>query len=117
MKPIGLWVSLLAVSAASASAQVTVEVTPDQQHFLQGEALQVAVRITNRSGQTLRLGGDSNWLTFGLESGDGAVVSRLGEPPVAGEFTLESSKAAIKHVDLEPYFAFTHLGRYLDTAN
>ena len=89
-----------------------MEVTLDQQQFLEGESLPAAVRITNRSGQTLRLGAEADWLTFGIESKDGLVVSKLDEVPVDGEFTLESSKVAIKRVDLAPYFTLTHRGRY-----
>ena len=57
----------------SASAQVTVDVVLDQEQFLPSESLPVAVRITNRSGQPLHLGADTNWLTFSVES-----VSGLG---------------------------------------
>ena len=56
MKRIGLWISFLLAVLAPASAQVTVEVSLDQDQFLPGEAIIAAVRITNRSGQTLRLG-------------------------------------------------------------
>jgi hypothetical protein len=112
MKLSALGLFVLGVSLVSASAQVTVEVTQDQEQYLPGEAMQVAVRITNRSGQTLRLGADEDWLTFEIESTEGLVVPKLDEPPVTGEFVLESSKVAIKRLDLGPYFAFTQTGRY-----
>jgi hypothetical protein len=112
MKPIGLWAALLAVSAGPAWGQVSVQVTLDQEQFLQGESLPVAVRITNRSGQPLHLGAETNWLTFGIEALDGTSVTKLGEAPVEGEFTLESSKMATKRVDLSPFFSLTHPGRY-----
>jgi hypothetical protein len=114
MKPFGLWAGagLLAVSITSASAQISVQITLDQEQFLQGESLPAAVRITNRSGQPLHLGAQTNWLTFGIEALDGTAVVKLGDVPVEGEFTLESSKKATKRVDLSPYFAITHPGRY-----
>src|SRR5262249_28883992 len=99
-------------SLASASAQISVEVTLDQQQFLEGESLPAAVRITNRSGQTLQLGDEADWLTFSVESKERLVGSKLAEGPVVGEFTLESSKVAIKRVDLAPYFTLSHRGRY-----
>jgi hypothetical protein len=104
--------ALLAVMAQSASAQVQVEMTLEQDQFLQGESVPVAVRVTNRSGQTLHLGRDADWLTFSVESRDGFVVAKLGDAPVQGEFTLESSKVAIKRVDLEPWFGLSQPGRY-----
>ncbi|HEV2209794.1 MAG TPA: hypothetical protein VG167_13530 [Verrucomicrobiae bacterium] len=100
------------LSVLAVAAQVTVEVNQDQDQFLQGEALPVAVRITNRSGQPLDLGAGNDWLTFNLQDRDGRVVAKLGEVPVAGEFTLDSSMAATKHVDLQPYFVLNDPGRY-----
>ena len=97
-------------------AQVTVEITPAQEQFLPGEPLKVAVRIINLSGQTLNLGADADWLKFGIESREKFVVSELRKPDVQGEFTLESSKAAIKRVDLQPSFDLTRTGHYFVSA-
>jgi len=97
-------------------AQMAVEVRLDQEQFLPGEAMPVAVRIANRSGQTVHLGDSADWLTFTMESADGLIVSKNGEAPVFGEFDLESSKIATKRVDLAPYFNIGKPGRYLITA-
>jgi hypothetical protein len=116
MKVIGLGMALLLATLASLHAQVPklgidVEVTQEQEQFLPGEALRVTVRTTNRSGRTLLLGREKDWLTFSVESRDGPVVKR-GDVPVEGEIELESSKVAVVRVDLEPYFAVTRRGRY-----
>lgn len=116
MKRSSLWLGLLLVSLATVSAQVTVEVTQEQEQFLPGETLPVAVRITNLSGQTLHLGAESNWLVFAVQALDDHIVSQMGDVPVVGAFALESSKVAIKHVDLAPYFALSEPGRYAVTA-
>jgi hypothetical protein len=112
MQKIGLWLLLVAGSLAPVSAQVVADLALDQDQFLPGEALPVAVRISNRSGQTLRLGAEEDWLTFSVESRDGSVVSTLGDVPVVGDFVLASSKVATKHVDLAPYFTLMQPGRY-----
>lgn len=112
MKISGLWLPLLLAWLPCARAQVTVEVTQDQEQFLPGEAVKVAVRITNLSGQALHLGREADWLTFALESREGTVVPKLGEAPVLGPFTLDTSKVAIKRVDLAPYFMLTQPGSY-----
>lgn len=104
------------MSAVTAMAQVNLEVTLDQEQFLPGESLIANVRITNRSGETLHLGADPDWLAFGVESRDGYVVLKTGDVPVIGAFTLESSKRAIKQVDLAPYFNLSKPGRYAITA-
>jgi hypothetical protein len=70
------------------------------------------VRITNHSGQSLHLGAGDDWLTFFVEGQQGMVVPKIGEVPVAGEFTLETSKAAIVNADLVPWFVLNQLGHY-----
>jgi hypothetical protein len=85
----------------------------DQEQFLPSEAVPVAVKITNRSGQQLHLGAAADWLTFSVESTDGFIVIKNAEVPVTGEFDLESSQIGIiKRVDLQPYFQMGRHGRY-----
>lgn len=114
MKNFNTILGFLLASLVQLSAQVTVEVTLEQEQFLPGEALPAAVKIRNRSGQTLHMGREADWLTFSVESEsrEGFVVTKSGEAPVMGEFTLESSQVATKQVDLAPYFALTRPGRY-----
>jgi hypothetical protein len=108
----------LILAAGTACGQVTVQITQAQDDFLPGESLPVAVRITNRSGQTLQLGSEADWLIFSIESSEanGAVVPKTADAPVLGPFELPTSKAATKHVDLAPYFQFGQAGRYEVTA-
>jgi predicted permease len=101
MKSLGLSLAALFVSSYYLSAQLTVEVTQDQDQFLPGEALTVVVRVTNRSGQTLHLG-EPGWLSFTIEGRDGVIVAKKGEAPVEEAFTLDSSKRATVRVDLAP---------------
>jgi hypothetical protein len=112
MKKIGCGISLFAASLTLGFSQVSAEVTLDHDQFLSGEALPVAVRIANRSGQTLHLGAEEGWLTFAIEATGGRVVAKLAEVPVIGEFALESAQVAVKRVDLQPYFALDQPGHY-----
>jgi hypothetical protein len=95
-----------------AQAQVSVEVVLDQDQFLPGETLIAAVRVTNRSGQTLPLGETADWLSLFVEAKDGFVVDKVSDVPVISPFELESSKVAIKRVNLAPYYRLTKTGRY-----
>lgn len=104
--------ALAGLTLYRASAQVTVEVVLDQEQFLPSEAVPIAVKITNRSGQPLHLGAQPNWLTFDVEAADGMIVVKNANVPVAGEFDLGSSQVATKRVDLAPYFGLTRPGRY-----
>jgi hypothetical protein len=116
MKALGLCPVCLAAALSSVSAQVSVELAQDQDQFLPAESMPLTVRITNRSGQDLRLGRDADWLTFSVESRDTGVVPKTGEVPVAGEFVLESSRVATLRVDLSPHFMLSRSGRYSVTA-
>jgi hypothetical protein len=111
MKKVGLPLAFLALSTVCSLGQVTVEVQLEQEQFLPGESLPVAVRITNRSGQVLKLGAE-DWLTFSIEDASGLVLPQIAQVPVVGEFELETSKRATKHVDLSPSYALSRQGRY-----
>src|SRR2546425_2018439 len=116
MRILPLTLVLLLASALLAAGQISIEVLIDQDQFLRDESLPVKVRITNRAGQTLHLGQDNEWLGFAVESLDGAVVSKLADVPVTGEFTLESAQTATRQVDLMPCFEVSQAGRYTVTA-
>jgi len=116
MKRLGLWACLWASTLAPIYGQLTVELTQNQDQFLPGEPIRLAVRITNLSGQALQLGTDPDWLTFTIESQQGAAVPQLAAVPVVGGFSLESSEIGTKRVDLAPYFALANPGTYKVTA-
>lgn len=108
---------VLAFFSGSALAQIKVDLVLDQNQFLPGEAIPVAVRITNFSGLTLRLGQGADWLRFTVETMDGYLVPHQGEVPVAGEFELETSTVATKRVNVAPAFVLNKPGPYRITAS
>jgi hypothetical protein len=107
---------LMLLAFCRAQAQVSLALSLDQDEYLPNEPLRVTIKITNTSGQPLHLGADPNWLTFGVESVDGFVVEKKGNPPLTEEFDLESPQMATLHVDLQPYFVMDRPARYKLTA-
>ncbi len=107
---------MFAPAAQAQVSAVSVELTLEQEQFLSNEDVIVAARVTNRSGQPLQLGQENDWLTFTVEGRDQYVVSQLGDVPVAGQFSLDSSQSGTKRANLTPYFDFRPAGRYLITA-
>jgi len=103
-----------AVLALTARAQVvTVEIKVPQDQFLPGESLPISVLVHNRSGQTLHLGGDQQWLTFSVQSaGVTTAVIRNADPDVVQPFDLDSSQVATKRIDIAPYYSLKHAGHY-----
>ncbi len=117
MKKLVAAITLLLTSLSLAPAQVTAEIVMSQEHFLLGETVPVAVRVMNRSGQKIKLGEDADWLTFTVEKRGGNVIAKLSDPPVQGEFTLESGQTGIRRVELTPHFSLDRNGLYRITAN
>ena len=110
------FVALLS-SLLSVEAQVSIEVLLDQDQFLRDESLPLKVRVTNRSGRTLHLGHDNEWIAFSVESLDGPPVSKQGEVQMTGEFALDSARAATRTIDLIPGYDLSRPGRYRVTAS
>jgi hypothetical protein len=117
MTKIGLCSVAFLFTSVSVWAQVSVEVVFDQDQFLRGEAIKAGVKITNLSGRKLHFGADDEWLTFTVESRDGAVVSRIADVPVRGEFEVETASRATRKLNLQPYFNLNQTGRYAVTAS
>jgi hypothetical protein len=102
----------LAIASVVAHAQVTAEIVFEQEQFLRSESLPLRVRISNFSGQPLRLGEAAEWLVFQVENRDGKALRKSGQIPLPKAFSLESSKSVSLRADLMPYFELSEPGRY-----
>ncbi len=107
---------LVLATCASALAQVSVEITLEQDQVLRSESLPVRVRISNSSGQALRLGTLPDWLTFSVDTHEGKAVTKAGDVPLPKPFTLESAKTVSLRADLMPSFPLAEAGRYTVSA-
>ncbi|HEX4646360.1 MAG TPA: hypothetical protein VH598_12215 [Verrucomicrobiae bacterium] len=116
MRNLALFLALFLAPVLQLRAQVSVEIMMDQDRFLPNEAVSVAVRVVNHSGQTLQLGAEPDWLAFNIEAKDGRLIAKSGEVPVVNEFSLDSSKMGTERFDLQPYFNIARPGRYTVTA-
>jgi hypothetical protein len=116
MRTLPLTVVVLAAVISNAAAQLSVEIVTEQDQFLRDEGVPLKVRVTNRSGQTLRLGTDNDWLSFNVDSHEGVAIAKLGDVPVRGEFVLETAHVVTRQVDIAPSFDLTEPGRYTVTA-
>jgi hypothetical protein len=115
MRKLAILLILWAAAIPAAYSQpngVTAELQLDQDQYLPDEDLQVKVRIVNRSGQTVVLGEDDQWITFEFMGEREYVVPKLSEMPVKGPFTLQSGQSVTREFNPTPYFGFRHAGRY-----
>src|SRR5437016_399088 len=111
-----LLASVATIFAQGGASGVRVEISFPQNQFLPDEELNIAVKIVNFSGQTLHLGASDDWLHFSVDSKESLLAIKRGDPPVQGEFSLESSLAGTKRVNLTPYFDCSRPGKYRITA-
>ncbi len=93
-------------------AQISVEVSMEQEYYLAQERCLAEVRITNFSGRTLRFGAEPDWLELVVESNDGYMVAKLAPVPAAEAFEVPSSARGKRRVDLAPCFDLSRPGRY-----
>jgi hypothetical protein len=107
---IGGWLFALA-GVVSAQAQVNVEVVMSQAQYLPSEAIQIIVRVENRSGKTIHFGNEE-WLKISMEGLNGYVVTKQGDPAIGHDFDVGNGATAVARMDLEPNFAITKNGRY-----
>ena len=114
-KFLALFCALLA-SAAVARSQVNVEIILDDQQFLRGEPVTGRVKISNFSGQTLRLGEDPEWLAFLVTGTDGKALRALDSMPPVKPFTIGSAQSVALRVDLAPYYDLQTAGRFAVSA-
>ena len=119
MRILPLLAAVWSLSVWSVWAQLSVEIVLDQEQYLRDEPLLVKVRITNRSGQTLQMGENDEWLNLVVESLEPppGAVARIAPAPVRGEFTLDSAQIATRQVDLTPYYDISQAGRYQVSAS
>lgn len=119
MKIIYIFAILLAsfCHAVAQGTGVKIEVALEQDQYLPSEEVLAGVRIINHSGQTLNLGKEVNWLKLTVQRKNNYIVSKLEEPDIVGEFSLESSTVGTKKINLTPCFNFQEPGRYFVTAN
>lgn len=116
MRVLTLLSCVLSFAQAAMGQGVSVEIEMDQRYYLPHEALIVKVKVTNYSGQALRLGNEPDWLSFDIEGRNSRNVSSLAPVPVSGDYSLDSSKVGIKPVDIAPYFDLSQPDHYKITA-
>jgi hypothetical protein len=115
MRKFAMALLLLAAAVPCAWAQnngVTAYLELGQDQYLPDEDVQLKVRIINRSGQPITLGEGNDWISFEVLGEHQTVMSKLGEMPVKGPFTLQSGEAITKEFNPTPYFDFRHPGTY-----
>lgn len=93
-------------------AQVWVEVSFDKDQYLPFEPVTMEVKITNFSGQTLRMGEDPQWIEILIENKEGSPVREISKLPVVYPFEIPNASRGIRRFNITPYFEIYTPGQY-----
>jgi hypothetical protein len=96
----------------TAVAQVNVELIIEQEQLLRSESLPVRVRISNFSGQDLKMAEMPDWISFVVENQEGRPLPQVENLPSPKPFLIPSSKTISLRMDLMPYFSLKDTGRF-----
>jgi len=107
---------LICLGAQAQVGSVSVELSLDKDQYIPDEDVLVSVKVYNRSGQEVVLGGEDDWISFTIIGDDNKKVAEIGHFPAKGEFTLRPSEMGTKLLNITPYFAINKIGRYSVTA-
>jgi len=109
-----LWRMIAVVTTwASASAQLGVNIRMNQSQLLAGEAVLVAVTITNHTGSDLILAnnGRTPWLDMVVKRGSGEPASALGKANF-GAMKIASGQTMTKTIDIASLYNLREPGAY-----
>ena len=111
-----LWALLFGLLplARSQGVAVSAELSLEQNQLLPDEKMLLKLRVENRSGQDLKLGTESNWLTFTVLGEKNTVAAPLGtdQDYLEGETNVPAGMSASREFNLTPHFDFHQPGRY-----
>ena len=109
----------LVLAAASARAQIQVELSFKRVQYIAHEPIDAIVKITNNSGRDIDLhdDGGQHWFGFEINAGEGRLLAPLS--PNAGEMPLhiESGKSVARKINLTALYPVHDFGAYHVRAN
>jgi len=110
--------ALFCFVAATAHAQIQVDLSFKRLQYVAHEPVLATVKIANNSGRDIDLRDDSgqHWFGFEINAGEGqllAPIARADEPPLH----IEAGKTVTRRVNLTPLFPVHDFGTYHVRAN
>lgn len=105
---------LFAFLAATARAQIQVELKFKRQQYVAHEPVLATVKITNLSGRDidLRDNGSQQWFGFQVDGSEGRLLSPSRQLAAEPALHVEAGKIVTKKINLTPVFPVHDLGAY-----
>ena len=113
MKPI-LFVACILLAAASARAQIRVELKMPRLQYIAYEPVVAKVAITNLAGRDvdLRDGSGQPWLGFEITGGEGQSIAPVATSKGEKELSIPAGKTVTQKINLTPLFSVHDFGIY-----
>lgn len=115
----GIPLATVLFAAATAQAQIQVELSFKRVQYIAHEPILATVKIANNSGRDIDLRDDSgqHWFGFEINAGEGRLLAPLrqqaGEPPLH----IESGKIVTRKINLTSLYPVHDFGAYHVRAN
>ena len=100
-------------------AQLVVDLTLDKKTYVAYEPIKIQVRVSNRAGRDIVLGGPAgaSWLNFDVGTDDGKPILPSGVTPFAASTVLPSGKSVTRHISLGKSYPLGRPRNYRVKAN
>src|SRR5205085_10459272 len=105
--------------AATAHAQIQVDLSCTPRHYIAHEAIIASITITNLAGRDVDLHDDSgqHWFGFEVTAGEGRLLAPLKSDAAEPALHVEAGKTITRKINLTPVFPVHDFGVYRVRAN
>jgi hypothetical protein len=105
--------------AATAQAQIQVELSFKRLQYIAHEPILATVKIANNSGRDIDLQDDSgqHWFGFEINAGEGRLLAPLRQNTAEPAFHIEAGKTVTRKINLTSLFPVHDFGAYHIRAN
>ncbi len=109
----------LLVGAATAQAQIEVELKFKRLQYIAHEPILATVQIANNSGRDIDLHDDNgqHWFGFEISSGEGQLLPPLRQDAAESALHVEAGQTVTRKINLTPLFPVHDFGAYHVRAN
>src|SRR6476659_6545156 len=109
----------LLVVAATARAQIQVELTFKRIQYIAHEPILATVKIANNSGRDIDLHDDSgqHWFGFEITAGEGRLLPPLSQEMAEPALHVEAGKTVTRRINLTSLYPVYEFGTYHVRAN
>jgi hypothetical protein len=115
----GIQLAALLFAAATAQAQIQVELSFKRLQYIAHEPILATIKIANNSGRDIDLHDDNgqHWFGFEINAAEGRLLAPLKQEAAEPALHVEAGKTVTRKINLTPLFPVHDFGAYHVRAN